>query len=65
MGRGYGISGNVGSYMHVEKKPKLTPDEKDERLRNKKENKYGSNSHWFYSWRDWPSSKMYRCSSSQ
>lgn len=40
MGRGYGISGNVGSYMHVEKKPKLTPDEKDERLRNKKKNKY-------------------------
>lgn len=38
MGRGYGISGNVGSYMHVEKKSKLTPDEREDRLRNK--NKY-------------------------
>ena len=40
MGRGYGISGNVGSYMHVEKKTKLTPDEIEDRLKNKKKNKY-------------------------
>lgn len=40
MGRGYGISGNVGSYMHVEKKSKLTPDEVEDRLKNKKNSKY-------------------------
>ena len=40
MGRGYGIGGNVGSYMHVEKKPKLTPDEREERLRDKEKNTY-------------------------
>ena len=40
MGRGYGISGNVGSYMHVEKKTKLTPDEREDLLRDKKKYKY-------------------------
>lgn len=40
MGRGYGISGNAGSFMHVVKKSKLTPDERESRTKKNKKQRY-------------------------